>query len=295
MTTLTKNRILHRFSTVVVALALVSVVVPLTGCKAGRTGPTTRRPPGPEAASTEGVDIDMDAPESDEMEPSTAVGRMGAEADLAEDVAHFRAMYRRSVTALRDFYEQTGYTTKRNWAQYELDRLEAIKPHRYVMEAEVPKKELKAEESNAGADALYERGLQLMREGGHGRASIFYKEGKFTQAAETFRELIETYPTSDKIDDAAFELGEIHRMYFKDQKGLAAKWYERAFTWDPATPHPARYRAAYLYDYRLRNKQRALELYHLVVAEETHYPRFVRAAERRIDDLGHTVAFAPSK
>jgi len=89
------------------------------------------------------------------------------------------------------------------------------------------------------------------------------------QAVGVFRELIEEYPTSDKIDDAAFQLGQIHKEYLHDQEPIAVKWYERSWTWDPHTPHEPRFQAAVIYDYRLHDRDRALELYRRVLAEET--------------------------
>ena len=105
------------------------------------------------------------------------------------------------------------------------------------------------------------------------------------EAAGVFRELIETYPNSDKIDDAAFWLGEIHKEYLKDQEQIAVQWYERSFAWDPATPHSARFQAAVVYDYRLHDRDRALELYRLVLAEETSKRSNVDFATRRIEQL----------
>jgi TolA-binding protein len=152
------------------------------------------------------------------------------------------------------------------------------------MDSEIPPADLKATEQIPEADTLYQVGLDLMRRGGH-RAPVIYRQDRMIQAAEVFRNLIERYPTSDKIDDAAFWEGEIHSQYLPGQETLAAQWYERAWTWDPYTPHPARFRAAVVYDSKLHDRDRALELYQLVIRDETQSKRNLRHATRRIHKL----------
>jgi hypothetical protein len=71
---------------------------------------------------------------------------------------------------------------------------------------------------------------------------------------------------------------------------LAVKWYERAWTWNPDTPHPARFQAAVVYDYRLHNRARALELYHAVLEHETADDKNARFATRRIGELSSEVS-----
>lgn len=112
------------------------------------------------------------------------------------------------------------------------------------------------------------------------------------QAANTFRRLIERHPSSDKIDDAAFFLGEIHKEYFPSQEEIAVTWYERAWTWNPQTPHPARFQAAVVYDYRLHDRDHALELYRGVTANESATAANMRSAERRIEELTRTARIA---
>ncbi len=79
--------------------------------------------------------------------------------------------------------------------------------------------------------------------------------------------------------------GEIHKEYLPGQEELAVKWYERAWTWDPRTPHTARFQAAVVFDYRLHDRDRALELYKSVVRDESHDRSNLRFATRRIREL----------
>ena len=207
-----------------------------------------------------------------------------AEVDLVESVVAHREQYRRGLRELHQYYSERGYATKQGWAAYELDGLSKVKPFRYLMDAEVPAETLEASDSIAEADELYEQGRAMMKRGGHGVPGL-YREDRMIQAAEIFRDMIRRYPTSDKIDDAAFLCGEIHKEYLPGQELIAVKWYERCWTWDPTTMHPAKFQAAVVYDYRLHDRDAALELYHVVVNERTGGEGNVRHALRRIEDL----------
>ncbi len=206
------------------------------------------------------------------------------EVDLVESVVAHRQRYSESLEMLQDYYLSKGFAHKADWAALELKGLRCVKQSRYLMEAEVAPQVLKPTDSVPEADALYQQGLMLMRRGGHG-VPIFYREDRMVEASNVFRELIERYPTSDKVDDAAFMLGEIHKEYLPHQEEVAVKWYERAWTWDPQTPHPARFQAAVIYDYRLHDRDRALELYQEVVRFETFHKSNVNSAGRRIHEL----------
>lgn len=205
------------------------------------------------------------------------------EVDLVESVLDHRTQYRRDLSRLRDHYRRHGDVRKTIWAESELKGLRAVKQFKYFLDAEVAPKDLKATDSVPEANALLNHGLDLMKEGGHG-VPVFYREDLMVEAANEFRTLIESYPTSDKIDDAAFYLGEIHRSYFRGQEFLAAQWYERAATWDPGTPHPATFHAAVLYDEFLQERGRALELYHGVLKSDSNVAH-VRRATKRIQAL----------
>lgn len=206
------------------------------------------------------------------------------EVDLVEEVVAHRNEYRASLERLHRYYSEHGYAAKQGWAAYELDGLGKVKPFLYLMDAEVPSEALNATESIAEADAIYEQGCDLMKRGGHGVPGI-YREDRMIQAAEVFRTLISKHPTSDKIGDAAFLCGEIHKEYLPGQEQIAVKWYERCWTWDPATIQPAKFQAAVVYDYRLHDRDAALELYHQVVNESSAADANARHAMKRIEEL----------
>jgi hypothetical protein len=230
----------------------------------------------------DGPVTDLDSPEGIEL-PDIQIADAN-EVDLAEQLLMHRAMYHRTLRALRDYYRDHGYEQKRRWAEEELRGVERIQPFRYLLSAEVPADDLKPIESIASADAMYAKGQELMRKGGHGLPAL-YRQETMLQALNTFVDLIRKYPSSDKIDDAAFWCGEIHKEYLEDQAPIAVKWYERSFTWDPNTPHPARFQAAVTYDFRMHDRARALELYRQVIEEEDGNKSNVSFAVTRIDQL----------
>lgn len=211
------------------------------------------------------------------------------EADLVEAVVQNRNEYHAALHRLRAYYAREGDGTKLTWADAEIAGLQKVQPFRYILEAEVAERDLRPTESIPGANSMFEHGRSLMREGG-GNVPVFFRQDKMVAAARTFRELIQRYPTSDKIDDAAFYLGEIHKEYFKDQEPIAVRWYERAIEWNPQIPHPARFQAAVVYDFRLHDRDRALELYRQVVERETQDRTNVDFATRRIGQLSQDLS-----
>lgn len=249
-----------------------------SGCNVARLKPIQRGPEGPMTSATHPSRI---ADERLALDIAVADAR---EVDLVEQVLTYRAKYHRSLELLRQYYQSHGYADKQAWARFELAGLKRVKPFRYLLDAEIPSDQLKPTDAIPEADALYMQGMNLMRRGGHETVAL-YDEDLMVEAGHVLRSLIEQYPTSDKIDDAAFFLGEIHKEYLKNQEALAVKWYERAWAWDPHTPHSARFQAAVVYDFRLQDRDRALELYRAVVAEERSDWGNVRFANRRIEEL----------
>ena len=230
----------------------------------------------------DGPVTDLDSPEGIEL-PDIQIAE-ATEVDLVEQLLMHRAMYHRTLRALHGYYGSRGYEQKRRWAEAELRGVERIQPFRYLLSAEVPASDLRPVESIAAADTMFQKGRELMHKGGHGLPAL-YRQELVIKALATFVALIRNHPTSDKIDDAAFFCGEIHKEYLKDQEPIAVRWYERAFAWDPTTPHPARFQAAVTYDFRLHDRARALELYRQVLEAETGNKSNVSFAVTRIDQL----------
>ncbi len=241
---------------IVTVLALMCTFI-LWGCQ---TDARVRR------ASLKGARLT--AFESVEIARQSDMSLAGAgEVDLVEQLIQHRTMYSQILKKLGDYYKEHGYAEKHLWAQSELEDVQRIRPYHYLYDSEIPRLDLVPRDDIAQANALYEKAVALAAGAGHG-LPVFYSQEKMGEALALFKQLIREHPTSNKIDDAAFHCGEILKEYYEDQESVAVQWYERAWTWDPGTPHPARFQAAAVYDYRLHDRKRALELYRAAIAAE---------------------------
>src|SRR5260221_389241 len=95
-----------------------------------------------------------------------------------------------------------------------------------------------------------------------------------------------TYPQSDKIGDAAYQLGDIYESRAYRQYRRAAQYFERSFQWNPTTQLDARLRAARLYDRYAIDRTKARTLYQEVKTHDTD-PRRIQEADRRLTELGN--------
>jgi len=212
---------------------------------------------------------------------------------LAESVSEKRLAYRNELEKIKSYYEQSGNQLKIDWVNRELKYLRATPRYHYIIEAEVAGSELRAKDIIPKADALYKQaldrynsqcifpmpGAQLLT------GKILVSRRRLITALNQFNELIRDYPTSDKIDDAAFYAGRIHE-FFNDWS-IASLYYKRAFQWDPATRHPARYYAARILDEKLAQRDEALMLYREALDREDIYMNSIEiaVAEARIKEL----------
>ena len=101
-----------------------------------------------------------------------------------------------------------------------------------------------------------------------------------------FQQILTNYPQSDKIDDAAYMLGDIYESKAYKHYRRAALYFERCFQWNPNTQFDARLRAARLYDKHLQERSRAVELYRDVTTHETN-PKWIAEAQKRLLELGN--------
>jgi len=221
----------------------------------------------------------------------TSIGAAGvvtvanaSETDFVEQIAVNRQAYRQGLQLLVGYYTRTGNNMKLNWAKDELAALDSIPQYKYIIEAEAADANLRASNSIPEADELYQDAQELQKEAG---ALLVVKNNDLLRLAiDKYDRLIKTYPSSDKIDDAAYMSGEIYE-YFQDYS-IALLYYQRAYQWDPGTIHPARFRAARILDKRLHRYAEALELYREAIKTDGAYERhrqWTEFAEQRIIDL----------
>jgi tetratricopeptide (TPR) repeat protein len=205
------------------------------------------------------------------------------EIDLVEKMAADRQAYQQSLRALVQYYNATGNHEKTGWAEQELTALNRIPQYQYIIEAQVMPATLKATESIAAADQLYAQAQEYYKDAGPIPLTIVKDEEMLRAALRKYGELITKYPTSDKIDDAAYMMGRIHEGFGRYTIALA--FYQRAYQWDAATPFPARFRAADILDRRLHRRAEALQVYQEAIVKEARYIDLRLMAERRVQEL----------
>ena len=88
----------------------------------------------------------------------------------------------------------------------------------------------------------------------------------------------------NKIDDAAYELGDLYESKAYKQYRRAANYFERCFQWNPNTDKDARMRAARLYDKQLHESGKASQLYSEVLTHETD-PKRRDEAKKRLEEM----------
>jgi tetratricopeptide (TPR) repeat protein len=251
---------------IVCTAVLIVLLSTLVGCQSIDTGRGTLMPARTTTAITTAPTVDI-------------VG--ASEADIVEHVAVNRQGYRQWLELLVEYYTKTGDNMKIKWAKKELDALNAMPQYQYIIEAFTAGPGLRARASIPEADAFYADTLQLEKSAA--LLPIFKNEDLLRVVRDKYNQLIRKYPSSNKIDDAAFQAAGIYE-HFKDYT-IALLYYQRAYQWDPDTIHPARFRAARILDQYLRRRAEALELYQEALREEAEFSEWKEFAEQRIKEL----------
>lgn len=217
------------------------------------------------------------------------VGESLANADeplLVEYVVGARREYLKAMGDVGDYYKRTGVNSyKAQRVANVLQRFDPVHTYMYVLQAEIPPATVKPIEVIPQADKMFAQAIDLYQSG-KGILLTFvttdYKKER--QALMILLDLIQRYPRSTKVAQAAFYIAEIYKEYFNEDV-RACQWYERAWQWDPAITLPARFQAAVVNDYRLYNRAKAVELYRQVIQHETFSASNVTFAHRRIREL----------
>ncbi len=229
-------------------------------------------------------EADLEGQLTDPLAVAGADLERSTEVELVEQMARYRGRYTSQLELLEQFYDRQGNHLKASWARDERDYLRTGPQREYLVIAEVAGPDLRASESIPTADGLYEKGMEQFKKARGSLGGLFFDKKGIMAAKEMFNQLITNYPTSDKIDDAAFQIGEIYRHYLKDFP-RAMLYYQRVWQWDPQTPLPARFAMGRLYDDYLHDGPKAIQYYRQAVNLESEYPDNVTYANRRIDEL----------
>jgi len=201
---------------------------------------------------------------------------------LVEFVLSARATYKKAMADLEKFYSDRLSLEKLKFIRLVRERFDPVRTYVYFFSAEAPPENMKPVKVIPAAEDLYSRALAIYK-----RASIIplvpnYKKQR--EALRLFLTITEQHPTSTRSPLAAFYIGHIYREYFNENV-RAVMWYQRAWKWDPRIQVGARFQAAVVWDYRLQNREKALELYQAVLEHEFDDLTNREFARRRISEL----------
>jgi hypothetical protein len=211
--------------------------------------------------------------------PARAPGAPASDVEFVERILAARRDYQVALEELRRHYLSVGDLERARWAEEELVQFHRISKHAYRLELDVPPPTLQAQHNINEANELYMRAMSYKDKGW--RTDYIDNQRR---AEILLQQLLSSYPQSDKIDDAAYQLGDIYESSAYKQYRRSAQYFERCFQWNPNTQFDARLRAARLYDKQLSERSRALELYREVATHEVD-PKRRAEAQKRLTEL----------
>lgn len=207
-------------------------------------------------------------------------GGAASDIDKVERLLAARREYQLALEQLRAHYASTGDLERAHWAEEELKQYHRIAKQAYRLELDVPPPTLEAKYNVPEANELFRRAMSYKDKGWGGTDYIDNQR----RAELLFQQILTNFPQSDKIDDAAYMLGDIYESRAYKQYRRAALYFERCFQWNPNTQFDARIRAARLYDRYLQERSHAMDLYKEVTTHDID-PKRIAEAEKRIADL----------
>jgi len=197
------------------------------------------------------------------------------EKELVDEVKKRREEYAAALNKLRQFYYDTGNAERLAQASFELGDLMRVRQYDYQGLEDILG-DLNPTKNLPEANELFDRAQALRRRAWPPWGS----EQRLREALKLYLQLVEKYPESNRVPEAAFAIGDIlERAAFREYR-RAARWYERAFQWDPKIKLPARYCAAVLYEEKLCDYEKAARLYYMAAQLETDPDLRQKALER---------------
>jgi TolA-binding protein len=200
--------------------------------------------------------------------------------EMVERLLAARREYQITLENLRAYYLATGDIERGRWAEDELHQFHRVTKQAYILELDVPPPTLQGIYNIPEANELYRRAMSFKDKG---LTTAEYTDNQI-RAELLLQQLLSNYPTSDKISDAAYQLGDLYENKTNKMYARAALYFERCFQWNTKTQLDARMRAARLYERQLNDRGRAVELYKEVVSHEIDNKR-VEEAQKRLTEL----------
>jgi hypothetical protein len=201
------------------------------------------------------------------------------EQTLVKAVHTARDEYQASLERLRGFYVRSKNVEMQYWVEQELSQYHMMVKDPYILEFDLPSKDLKPNQNIAEANKILADARAHLE-----RPTFTETEKNYHRAELLLRRLINDYRQSDKLDDACYYLGEIYSSKYFEQYRRSVGYYERVFWYDPATNYPARLKAALVYEKQLNDHERAKQLFQDVLQRHTD-PAQTREARRHLEKL----------
>jgi hypothetical protein len=199
---------------------------------------------------------------------------------LVERLLAARKEYQMTLETLRKHYISTGDVARARWAEDELMQFHRMSKQAFSLELDVPPSTLKGQYNIPEANKVFRYALGY-KDKGWGTDYIDNQR----RAELLFQKMLTEYPQSDKISDAAYQLGDLYEGRAFKQPERAAAYFDRCYEWNPKTQHDARLRAARLYERQLNNRGKAAQIYKLILTHETD-DRRIEEAKKRLTELG---------
>lgn len=200
-----------------------------------------------------------------------------------EKLKEARRSYVRTLLELRDYYNSISDFERMKWVEDEILQYHRITKHAYRLDLDVPVPTLQPKHNQRGANELFRDAMSYKERSTSGNEAIDNQR----RAEILLQQLLERYPESDKIADAAYQLGDIYEKYRPtNQPRRAALYFERCFQWNKTTNLDARLRAARIYDKVLNDRTKASELYREVASHDGDTKRVAEAEKRLAEFAG---------
>jgi hypothetical protein len=213
---------------------------------------------------------------------SSGVAKDNSDIEYVEKLLIARRDYQRTLELLRAHYVNTGDVERAKWAEGELLDYHRINHQAYRLDLDVPPPTLQATTNIPDANKLLTRSKEY-KDKGYGTEYIDNQR----RAELLLQQLLTQYPTSTKIGEAAYLLGDLYESNAYKQYRRSALYFERCFQWNPSGPLDSRLRAARIYDKRLPERARAVEIYKEIIQNETD-PKHIQEANARLKALSGT-------
>lgn len=253
------------------------VILTLTFAKVA-SAQDSKQPP-PAAVKTAPVPPPSPVPAGSTSAPSTAPAGAPSDIELVERLLASRRDYQISLERLRSHYISINDVERSKWAEEELRQFHRIPKQAFRLELDVPPPTLQAAYNIPEANELFRRAMTY-KDKGWGTDLIDNQR----RAELLFQQILTNFPQSDKIDDTAYQLGDLYEGKAYKQYRRAALYFERCYQWNPNTQFDARLRAARIYDKQLADRIRAQEIYKDITQHEID-PKHLQEANKRLQDL----------